>query len=106
MATIDQIRQLVGAGNVRISAHGYDELAADNILVNDVLIGVPTSRVVEDYPDFHKGPAVLVLEYDQAGAPVHVVWGIPKGHEGPAVLVTAYRPDPASWSADFLARLP
>jgi hypothetical protein len=72
--------------------------------VRDILDGVSAATVVEDYPTFGKGPAVLVLESDAQGKPVHVVWGIPKGHTSPAVLVTAYRPDPGTWSADFLRR--
>jgi hypothetical protein len=102
--TFEAIRRLVAAGEVRISEHGYDELASDGIAVRDILDGVATAVVVEDYPTFGKGPAVLVLEFDAQGKPVHVVWGVPKGHTSPAVLVTAYRPDPGAWSADFQRR--
>jgi hypothetical protein len=104
--TQKDIINLVNEGNVRISAHGYDELAADNIGVRDVVAGVKVAKVVEDYPDYHKGPAVLVLQNDEKDNPIHVLWGIPKGKETPAVLVTAYRPDPARWSSDFMRREP
>ena len=103
--TLDAVKRLVAVGDVRISEHGYDELANDRILVRDILNGVDEAVVVEDYPDFPKGPAVLVLQSDAENQPIHVVWGIPKGHTSPAVLVTAYRPDPRRWSADFKERL-
>ena len=103
--TLDAVKRLVAVGDVRISEHGYDELANDRILVRDILNGVDEAVVVEDYPDFAKGPAVLVLQSDAENQPIHVVWDIPKGHTSPAVLVTAYRPDPRRWSADFKERL-
>jgi hypothetical protein len=102
--TLDAVKHLAAAGNVRISEHGYDELADDHIAVRDILSRLPEAIVVEDYPGFPKGPAVLVLQYDRENKPIHVVWGIPKGRSSPAVLVTAYRPDPQRWSEDFLER--
>ena len=102
--TLEQIKVLVAAGDVRISDHGYDELAADGILVRDVVAGLKTAEAVEDYPDFPKGPCVLVLEQDRNYEPIHAVWGIPKDETSPAMLVTAYRPSAARWTADFRRR--
>ena len=103
-STLDAVRELVITGDVRISEHGYDELSDDAILVRDLLNGINSAIVVEDYPTFPKGPAVLVLQFDSENRPIHVVWGIPKGFTSPAVLVTAYRPDPAKWNEHFTER--
>jgi hypothetical protein len=104
--TLSDIIRLVTEGDVQISTHGYDELANDDIFVRDIILSVEDAVLVEDYPEFHKGPAALVLQYDEDGNPIHIVWGISKGTVSPAVLVTAYRPDPTRWSDDYLRRLP
>jgi hypothetical protein len=90
---LERIRTLVVRGEVRVSLHGYDELAADNIHVHDIIDdGVDMAVAIEEYPNYPKGPCILVLE-EKAGQPIHVVWGIPAGQESPGVVVTAYRPD-------------
>jgi hypothetical protein len=102
--TLRCIIVLAGRGEVRISDHGYEELASDKLFVRDLVTGLAHSELLEDYPDFPKGPCVLVLQKDHDGRPIHVIWGIPKGESSPAVLVTAYRPDPERWTEDFRSR--
>lgn len=102
--TFDSIRVLVAEGRVRISEHGYDELAADGLLARELVEGVEAAEVIEDYPHYAKGPCVLVLERARDGRPVHAVWGLAAGHTNPAVLITAYLPDPDKWEPGFKRR--
>lgn len=102
--TFRRIVELVRGGNVQISVHGYDEMAADGILAGEAIEGAVVATVVEDYPDYFKGSCTLVLQRDRGGNPIHVVWGISREQTSPAVLVTAYRPDPMRWTDDFLRR--
>jgi hypothetical protein len=71
--TFSRILGLIEANEVRISEHGYDQLADDKIGVREILDGVTTARVVEDYPTYPKGPLVLVLQFDASGRPIHVL---------------------------------
>jgi hypothetical protein len=105
-ATLASIVTLVANGEVLISQHGYDRAAAAGISTDEIIAGVAVALLVEDYPTYHKGPSVLVLQRDRNGGIVHCVWGIPAGQTTPASLVTVYRPDPAQWSLDFMRRVP
>lgn len=101
---LERIQILIKSGEVRISEHGYDELSEDRISVRDAIQGISEAVAIEEYPASGRGPAVLVLQYDWAKEPIHVVWGIPAGHESPAVLITAYRPIPEQWDTEFVRR--
>jgi len=50
--TFDRAVRLVAHGEVAISEHGYDELAADGILIRNILAGserVRSSRIIPEY---------------------------------------------------------
>ena len=103
--TFDRVRELVMQGEAKISEHGLQELQADAITVREIVSGVADGIVVEDYPNFGKGPCVLVLQTAKDGRAVHALWGLHKGTERPAVLITAYVPDPAKWDEKFMRRV-
>ncbi len=65
-ATLQRVLTLLRRGQARISEHGYDELAEEGISVQEVVAGAEDGTVVEDYPEYPKGPCVLVLQRDVA----------------------------------------
>ena len=69
--TLEAVKSLVAVGEVKVSEHGYDEMSEDSVRVRDVFAGLPDAVVVEDYPNFGKGPAVLALQFDSEGRPLH-----------------------------------
>ncbi len=58
------IQHLVDSGKVRISEHGYDEFMNDSIFVKEIISGLKNAVVVEEYPEYKKGPCILVLVRD------------------------------------------
>ena len=72
--TLAAVQALATRGEIRISDHGYDELADDGIFAGDVLARLAAAVVVEDYRDDPRGRSVLVLQGGADGRPIHVVW--------------------------------
>ena len=52
---LNAVLSLIHSGDVRISEHGYDELAEDKLTVTELLEGVDKAQIVEEYPDYPKG---------------------------------------------------
>ena len=67
----------------------------------DVETTVTQGALVEDYPEDERGHSCLLLGAGNGRRPVHVVCS-PK--EEYLAIITAYIPDPAQWSPDFLRR--
>lgn len=103
-ATFPTICALIARGKVRASTHAVAQCTKREILITHVIRETPSGLLIENYPDYHVGPAILVLMFDGNQRPIHAVWGLEKGTWEPAVLVTAYRPDPDEWDADFRTR--
>ncbi|WP_354669118.1 DUF4258 domain-containing protein [Rhizobium sp. S163] len=97
---------LIADGKFRVSAHALQELLNDGLLIEPLVMDIAAALVVEEYPEYHKGPCVLVLQTDERGRHIHLLWGIPSGASEPAVLITAYIPDPDRWNDDFTRRKP
>lgn len=43
----DKISKLINRGEVLISDHGYEELAADNIYISDIINGIDDAEIIE-----------------------------------------------------------
>ena len=102
--TFETIKRLVAERQARLSEHALARLLKHNIKYREVLAGVPDAIVVEEYPNYAHGPAVLVLHPDRNGDPVHTLWGLPASGEKLAFVITVYRPD-ERWTADKLRRI-
>ena len=102
--TLHRIAALVLSGNYIFSRHALKEATEDGLLARDVVEGVSSGEVIEDYPDYYAGPCCLVFQLDPRGKPLHSLWGLRKGTDEPAVLITCYRPDPDLWDETLRRR--
>jgi hypothetical protein len=101
---LSDVRVLIADEKFRVSAHALQELLNDDLLIEPLVSGIVSAVLVEEYRDYHKGPCVLVLQADERGKPIHLLWGIPAEATEPAVLITVYVPDPDRWNDDFTRR--
>ena len=101
---LEKIKTLVECGRYKISEHALDALLEDDLERGDIDSLDGRTEIIEFYPNFAKGPAVLLLQRTTNSRVVHCVWGIPKGFDEPAVLITTYIPDPARWDAQLKER--
>ena len=102
--TYRHIRILVAAGSWLPTTHALIRMERRNILMAEILMGLETAEIVEDYSQDQRGPSVLTLVKDEAGLPIHALWGIPRNNTSVAHLVTLYRPDPLEWHDDWKTR--
>ena len=103
-ATFEQVQHAVSVGRYFITGHGSDEMDDDDLSEAEVIAATLTGEVIEDYPMAFPHPACLVLGRLNDDSAVHLVWAI-DAQKGYAAIVTAYRPDPARWSADLKTRV-
>jgi len=99
---VDLIRA-AAAKRILFTPHAIRQMTRPQRMITraDVETVVMQGILVEDYPDDERGHSCLLLGTDVGARPVHVVCS-PK--EDYLAIITAYVPDPAQWSPDFLQR--
>jgi len=60
VASIESIRQKIGADQFEFSKHAVDQSIIRRILVQEVREAIANGRIIEDYPDDKYGPSCLV----------------------------------------------
>ncbi len=70
---LEMIRRLIDEGRWEASLHAVRELASDGLVIEPLVLGIKTAKIVEKYPDYHKGPCVLIMQVDMSGSPIHLL---------------------------------
>ena len=100
---LEQIQALVAAGQWIPSGHGglrRDQRGLDDA---DLIHDIAEAITVELYDEHGQQPAVLLLQHDRSGTPIHVLWGF-HSVPGDALVITAYYPGRDRWEPDLMTR--
>lgn len=97
---IDEICELIRAGQYEVSLHAQQERLEDDLDISEIETAILSGEVIEDYPDDPRGPSCLIS--GQAGSKaVHVVmgWVQTRGQEERTLrMITVYIPKAPKWS--------
>lgn len=93
---IDDLKEAIRAGKVRITDHADEEATADRLTLDEIYSSVVDGEIIEAYPTDRPYPSCLVFGRTPKGDPVHSVWGYNETTDS-VVLITVYRPDPNRW---------
>lgn len=98
--SIEQFIKLNKPQNIVITQHSRKRFTERNIKLTDVIEGIKTGIIIEEYPDDFPFPSCLILGKTN-GISIHVCASI---NEGLIYIITAYIPNYEKWEDDFRTR--
>lgn len=98
--SIEQFIKLNKPQNIVITQHSRKRFTERNIKLTDVIEGIKTGTIIEEYPDDFPFPSCLILEKTN-GVPIHICAST---NEGLIYIITAYIPNYEKWEDDFRTR--
>ncbi|MEA2083536.1 MAG: DUF4258 domain-containing protein [Thermodesulfobacteriota bacterium] len=93
------IRCQVEERNVRFTLHAQQEMTNDQVSSIELLAMFKNCIVLENYPDYKRGPCCLVGGNGKGGRHLHAVCttSLPE-----LIIITVYEPTPPKWETPFL----
>ena len=93
--TLERIRSLALAGQLRISVHAHQEMVDEDITTDQLFEAIASGEILENYPQHRRGPCCLLCGHTVAGRPLHVVCTTALEL---LIVITAYEPKTPKWS--------
>jgi len=93
-----RLREQATAGAIRITVHAHQEMAEEDISLDEVTEVLLAAKVLEDYPEHKRGPCCLVCQRTSRWRYVHVVCTTSLEV---AIIITAYEPRKPKWVTPF-----
>jgi hypothetical protein len=91
---IDRIQEQTKNRSIRFTLHAHKKMIAEQVHVADLLHTLSNAQLLEDYPEYERGPCCLVYGKTDSGRPIHVVCttSLPE-----LIIITVYEPKPPKW---------
>ena len=93
-ALLFRIKSHAASGDLRITQHAQQEMAEDEISLDDVLDAIQDGEILEHYPEHRRGACCLVCGLTDKGRPLHIICTTAQPM---LILITAYEPRPPKW---------
>ncbi len=90
----DIIQEQVNNRSIRFTLHAHQKMVAEKINVADLLQALANAQLLEDYPEYERGPCCLVCGKTKTGRPIHVVCTTTQPE---LVIITIYEPTLPKW---------
>ena len=93
-AVLAEIRAQANAENIRVTQHAQQEMAEEDITLNQVLEAIATGQILENYPEHRRGACCLLYGLTRSNRPLHVVCTTTQPI---LIVITVYEPRLPKW---------
>jgi hypothetical protein len=94
-AALEQIRAQADIENIRITQHAQQEMAEEDIALDEVLEAIATGQILENYPEHRRGACCLLNGVTKKGRPLHIVCTTVRPV---LIIITVYEAKPPKWT--------
>ena len=102
MLDIERIRELAkDYDNVLVTTHTMKRFRERGICFDDVINGINTGKIIEQYPDDYPEPSCLILGSDVSGKSIHICAGT---DNETLFIITVYYPSEEYWESNYEIR--
>ena len=93
--TLEKIRTQAELEDVRITQHAQQEMAEENISLDEVLEAIAMGKILENYPEHRRGACCLLNGVTKKHRPLHIVCTTARPV---IIIITVYVPKPPKWT--------
>ena len=92
------LREQAQADALKVTAHAHQEMAEDDVSLDDVRSVLGDAVLLENYPEHRRGSCCLACGRAKDGRNIHVVCTTSLEV---AIIITVYVPKPPKWISPF-----